>query len=251
MKKYLLVFASYPEKRQKFFLEHMSKRNKEYCKTHNTEYIEITDKLLPYRDNLTWLKFKKVKDMIDDGFLKENDILVHMDADMLFMRTDIEFPCDKSFSYSIDSGNSHCMGCYSIRINEWSSNMIDLILDEDRYNELKYRVTVHEAFGYANSFWSEFREQASWYSLAGIKRHSWVPFTELPDYGWHSDKDEYTVYSLQDLHKNVQILPATWNVTEMPGESNCRFNINKVDKEDVIIRHYAGGQLWRCGEYHE
>jgi hypothetical protein len=31
----------------------------------------------------------------------------------------------------------------------------------------------------------------------------------------------------------------------MEGESNTDFNINKVRKEDVIIRHYAGGQQWR------
>ena len=31
----------------------------------------------------------------------------------------------------------------------------------------------------------------------------------------------------------------------MEGESNCMFLINKVKKEDVFIRHFAGGQPWR------
>jgi hypothetical protein len=57
--------------------------------------------------------------------------------------------------------------------------------------------------------------------------------------------DEDTVYSLDELNEHVQILPTEWNVTQMEGESNTDFNINKVRKEDVIIRHYAGGQQWR------
>ena len=63
-----------------------------------------------------------------------------------------------------------------MRINEWSKNTIDLILDEDRYQKLMKVNTVHDYFGYTNSFVSEFREQAVWYSLAGIKRHSDIPF---------------------------------------------------------------------------
>ena len=126
-----------------------------------------------------------------------------------------------------------------------SKKMIDLILDEDRYKALNDRVTRHEAFGHYSSFWHEFREQASWYSLAGIKRHSWIPFSQLPDYGWHSDKNEFTYYSLDELKEHVEILPAEWNVTELEGETEGHFNINKSKKEDVIIRHFAGGQPWR------
>ena len=106
-------------------------------------------------------------------------------------------------------------------------------------------LTIHEAFGTLSSFWHEFREQASWYSLAGIKRHSWEPFWNLSNFGWHSSKDTFTLYSLEDLYNNVEILPTIWNVTELEGESNCQFNINKTNKEDVIIRHFAGGQPWR------
>ena len=31
----------------------------------------------------------------------------------------------------------------------------------------------------------------------------------------------------------------------MPGESGCTFNINPVERKDVVIRHFAGGQPWR------
>lgn len=245
MKKYLLVFASYPDTRQDFFNSYMSPRNKEYCRIHNAEYLEYSGPMEKYRGSYTWLKFKKVLDLIDEGFLKEGDILTHMDADMCIVNPSLEYPCNKSFSYSIDSGNTHCMGNYSIRINEWSINMVRQIMSEARYNKLNDVLTIHEAFGHLSSFWHEFREQASWYSLAGIKRHSWEPFWNFANYGWHSDVTEDTLYSLDELHKHVEVLPTKWNVTEMPGESGCEFLINKCTKEDVKIRHFAGGQAWR------
>ena len=67
----------------------------------------------------------------------------------------------------------------------------------------------------------------------------------MPDFGWHSSKDEWTVYSLEELYEHVEVLPTEWNVTELEGESSCEFLINKTSKEDVIIRHFAGGQQWR------
>ena len=242
--KFLLVFASYSDSRQDFFNEWMSPRNKEYCRIHGVEYIEITSNLVPFRGNLTWLKFTKIREFIQSGKFQLNDEVVHIDADMCLIHPEIEFPCPKSFNYSIDSGNSHCMGCFSLKINDWSIKMIDLILDETRFNELNDRVSLHEAFGYTNAFWHEFREQASWYALAGVKRHSWVPFTELPDYGWHSSGDLPT-YSLEELYEHVGVLPASWNVTEMEGESGCEFLINRTERNEVLIRHFAGGQKWR------
>jgi hypothetical protein len=177
--------------------------------------------------------------------LKDGDKLLHIDADMCIHKLDIDYPSNKSFTYCIDSGNTHCMGSYSINVNEWSRRMINLVLDDSRYENLKDVVTKHDYFGHYDSFWSIFREQASWYSLCGIKRHSNIPFYNLAHYGWHSTKDEWTVYSLEELYENVEILPTCWNVTEMPEESGCQFNINPVNREDVIIRHFAGGQTWR------
>lgn len=244
-KKYMVVLANYPDWRQEFFHTYMSPRNKEYCKIHNYEYLEYIGPQKPFRDHPTWWKFTTVRDLITNGSVKEGDIITHIDADMCIHNLDIPYPTNKSFSYCIDSGNTHCMGSYSIRVNDWSQKMIDLILDEDRYNALNDVVSVHEHFGHTSSFWHEFREQASWYSLAGIKRHSGIPFYNLAHYGWHSTKNEWTVYSLEELYENVEILPTCWNVTEIPGESWCEFNINQVSKNDVIIRHFAGGQPWR------
>ena len=247
MNKYLIVIARYNDWRQEFFESNFSPRNKEYCEKWGFNYIEIKNdtNLTLHRNNPTWWKFTIVRDMIKDGILKDGDIVTHLDADMAIVDMEQEFVTKKSFSYSIDSGNTHCMGCYSIKINDWSRKMIDLILDEDRYTLLNDKVTQHEAFGHFSSFWHEFREQASWYSLAGVKRHSWEPFFNLPDFGWHSDKNETTVYSLEELYENVEILPTAWNVTEMVGETDGQFNINKLSTDEVIIRHFSGGQPWR------
>lgn len=243
MKKILFVIANYNDDRQNFFYNYYSPRNKKFAEIHGYDYIVSKGGKL-VRGNPTWWKFSLVRDMINNNELEDGDKLVHLDADMRINKFDQDFPCSKSFSYAIDSGNSHCMGCYAINVNEWTRNLLDLILSEYRFISLSKKITVHEAFGYSNSFWSEFREQASWYSLAGIKRHSNESFFNLPDYGWHSDKNEDTIYSLNELYNNVEILPTEWNVTEMDGESSCIFNINKCKREDVIIRHFAGGQCW-------
>lgn len=246
MKKYLLVIACYNDARQDFFRQYTSPRNKEYCQQHNYEYLELTSNLIAFRGNLTWNKISTVRNLLNENVLKDNDILVHLDADMCLVKPELEYPCNKSFSYVIDSGNTHCMGNYSIKINDWSRQLLENILSEERYQKFKNVLTIHEYFGTLSPFWEEFREQASWYSLAGIKRHSNKPFWEYSDYGWHSTPfPEDTVYSLEELYENVEVLPTEWNVTELEGESSCIFNINKVKKENVIIRHFAGGQPWR------
>lgn len=240
-----MVIANYPDERQDFFEKYMSPRNKHYARIHNFEYLEFKDEFPIFRENPTWWKFTIVKDLINANVLKENDIISHLDADMCVVKPEFELTTNKSFTYVIDSGNTHCMGCYSMRINEWSKNTIDMILDEIRFKKLVEVKSKHDFFGYTNSFIEEFREQAAWYYLAGIKRHSDIPFWEIENFGWHSSKDEFTYFSLDDLYKNVEILPTKWNVTEMLGESHMMFDINKTHYKDVIIRHFASKQPWR------
>ena len=246
MKKYLMVIARYKDWRQDFFEKYMSPRNREYCDIYNFEYIEIKNDvdLELFRGNPTWWKFTIVRNMINSGKLKDGDIITHLDADMAIYNMSIDYSTKKSFSYSIDSGNTHCMGNYSIKINDWSKRMIDLILDEERFEIFKNKISIHPVVGNW-CFWDWFREQASWYSLAGIKNHSWESFFNLPNFGWNSDLDENTVYNIDELNEHVEILPTSWNVTEMEGESSCQYLINKVDRNNVFIRHFAGGQPWR------
>jgi hypothetical protein len=246
MKKYLMVIASYSDWRQEFFETYMSPRNKEYCEIHGFEYIEITEKLEPVRGKVGWIKPFKVQQLLKT-ILKDGDILTCLDADMAIVKKDMLYVPEegKSFAYSIDSGNTHCMGSYSVRVNDWTRKLFDLIVDEERYNSLHDQLTIHERFQTYSSFWEVFYDQASWYSLAGIKRHSDIPFWDLPNFGWHSDKNGWTMYSLEELYENVQLLSTEWNVTELPGESGCDFLINHINANDVIIRHFAGGQQWR------
>ncbi len=247
MNKFLFVLANYRDRRQYLFENYFSNKNKLFCDIHGYEYIEITDSLEPYRGNYTWLKFTKIKELIDLGILKDGDKIVNLDADMSIQKFDLDYPNSKSFSYCIDSGNSHCMGNFSMIINDWTRNLIDLILSEDRYIKLKDVVSRHDLFNSYSSFWNDFREQASWYSLAGIKRHSQNSFWDLPDFGWHSEFNSDVVYNLEELHKHVELISTNWNVTLIENENegeNVPWYINKVAKSDIIIRHFAGGVSW-------
>jgi hypothetical protein len=251
MKKFLFVIARYSDWRQEVFEKEISPRNQEFADLHGYEYVVYDNSVeLPlYRQNPTWWKFSVLRDWLAEGKIADGDIFLHLDADMYIVKIDEDYPCTKSFSYCIDSGNTHCMGNYAIKINEWSRNLVDSILDDWRFSRLWNEMSVHEAFGTTSSFWHEFREQASWYSLAGIQRHSWVPFWDLTNSGFHTDKNQWTSYGLDELKEHVELIPTGWNVTEMPGETDGRFLINKVEREDVIIRHFSGGQPWRINEW--
>jgi len=250
MKKFLFVIARYNDHRMVDFDTKISPRNKEYCNAHGFKYIEVrNDSHLPiFRGNPTWWKFTILNEAIDSGKVQDGDIVTHLDADMYIVKMNKPYVSGKSFSYSIDCGNTHCMGNYSVTINEWSRKLIKNILSEERYRKLNNVDTLEPTSNTISSFWQNFREQASWYSLAGIQRHSWTPFFELPNLGFHSHQTEDTVYSLQELQQHVEPLPSTWNTTH-DYDSQDRFNINKVQEKDVIIRHFAGHQPWNVDKW--
>ena len=248
--RYLFVIVNYPDWRQEFYEKNMRIRNKEYCHKHNFEYIEFNGDDNPFRGHPTWWKFSKVRDFINDGTLKEGDTLTHLDADMCIVDDSVALVSNKSFTYAIDSCNTHCMGLYSLKVNEWSVEMLDNLLSEERYDKYKdYKTTG--SMNEFSSFWEIFREQASWYSLAGIQRHSWIPFFLMSHYGWHSEHREDTIYSLEELYKNVEILDTNWNVTHIPEEDgDDQFYMNPTQRDQTIVRHWAGGRRWRK-EYFE
>jgi len=239
MKKILFVIANYKDKRQEFFETKFSPRNKQFADMHGYEYI-VSKGGEVFRENPTWWKFTLVKEMLDNGILKDGDELLHLDADMRIDKFENDYPCDKSFSVCIDNGNSFCMGSFKMKINDWSKKLVNDILDEDLWNRNKN--TPH---------WQAFREQAAFYTLCGIVPHSWVSFLTLPNYGWHQHKTEDTKYSIEELNSNVQILGPEWNTTLLIEESDeigpalMQYNITRSKKEDTIIRHFAGGQQWR------
>ena len=244
MKKILFVMADYPDWRQTFFNTWMSPRNRAYAKKHGFEYREILK--LPrdssgnfFRNNPTWLKFKVVKDWIDSGELQDGDIISHIDADICIMNDSLSFQTDKSFGYAVDSCNTHCMGAYTLTVNEWSRHLLEKILEEDLFQRMKDA-----------PHWQSFREQACWYTMTGLPAHSWVPFTDMPNNGFHSHVTNELYYSLDELKEHVEIFSTEWNVTHVAGEGFNDFFMIPTDRSDTIFRHFAGGQRWQ-EEYFE
>lgn len=244
MRKILFVIADYKDERQKIFEEQYSPRNAEYAARHGFEYrVEKGGTLV--RGNPTWWKFTKVREMIERGELRDGDKVTHLDADMVFVDGRNSYETEKSFSYAIDSGNTHCMGSYSLTINSWSRKLIDMILDEALYEAMK-----------ENRHWQEFREQAAWYTLCGILPHSDRPFHDFANYGWHSYPTTHTRFSVDELHQHVEVRGPNWNTTilesELRGteaEGLLRYNINPTRADQTIIRHFAGGQRWLVHPY--
>jgi hypothetical protein len=243
MNKYLLVIARYKDERQEIFEKYISPKNEDYCLRHGMEYL-LVDNSVEFEDftrHPSWMKFYLDKKYIQEGRFKEDDLIVHFDADMVITKPEFEYTTSRSFSYAIDNGNTHCMGNYCIRVNEWSTSLVENILDEKFFQENK-----------DNERWKSFWEQAAWYSLAGIVEHSWKPFFEIPYYGFLSDPKEATKYSVADLMKHVEIKDSRWNTTLLSEEVDNPFslaleqyNINKTPAKETIIRHFAGGQPWR------
>lgn len=247
MRKILFSIARYNDYRQDIFDNIISPRNSIFCEKHSYKYVEIKkETYLPVvRNNPIWWKIFTIKQLLEENKLQDGDIITALDADMYIHDLNITLVSDKSFTYSIDSGNTHCMGWYTLKINEWSRNLINLITDENRYNKLINKLSFHPKLNTYYSLWQMWAEQASWYSLAGIIGHSDIPFVDLKNSGYHSDITTDTIYSIEDLKNNICIYPTEYNVTEWENESSCVFNINPIKhKNDVKIRHFSGGQNW-------
>lgn len=245
MKKYMLCIASYNDYRQEYYEKYIKPNNLRYCSKHDIEYIDFTEDIYPIRDNYIWVKSFKIAELLKD--LDENDILISIDADIAIFNNNIEFNIEekKSFAYSIDTANTHNMGFHIIRNNEFSKNLIKELISEDRYNKnINDSKIIHKSES-TSLFWKLFADQASWYSLAGIKRHSDIPFWDIDNFGWHSDINEDTFFTKSQLYDNVQLLSSNFNVTELKGETEGTYNINKVRYYNVINRHFAGGQKFK------
>jgi len=233
MKKALIVIANYSDNRQKIFDDHFSLRNAKFAEIHGYDYI-VSRGGEVIRGNPTWWKFTIIKDYLD-----KYDQILHLDADMRIDKFDKDYPCSKSFTVAIDNGNTFCMGSYKINVNDWSRRLIDNILDEGLYNNNK-----------DTNHWQNFREQAAFYTLCGIPPHSWIPFMDLPNNGFHNCVSADTLYGLEELEDNIEVIGPEWNTTLLEEESDrigqalMQYNIVKSKSEDTRIRHFAGGQTW-------
>ena len=138
MKKIFLVIANYSDDRQDSFDKKISPINKRYCDKHEFDYV-VSSGIDTGRESPIWQKFFYVKKLLSEGELADGDKVTVLDADMVFVKDDEPYETEKSFSYAIDNGNTHCMGNYTITINDWSRRMIDLMLDEERHQMYKNR----------------------------------------------------------------------------------------------------------------
>jgi hypothetical protein len=241
MNKYFLVVADFKDRRQDFFDTYMSKRNKEYCELHGYEYIEIK-KTNSFRNSGTWLKLFHVRELLESGKVQDGDHITVIDADMCIVDGRYPLWSEKPFTYAIDSCNTHCMGYYSFNICDWSRKLIDNLLNEENY--LKHG---------ESDFWRMWAEQSSFYFIAGIQRHSDIPFTQLENCGFGLYPRPETVYEPNELLDNIEIRDVHFNVTYVVSEMDSYLNslpnadefyINPNDFDKTIIRHFAGGQPW-------
>jgi len=233
-KKILLCYANYTGQKHDFIEKYTTRNFSEYCNLNNIEFLFVRDKSKFNIDrHPTWMSWQIISNLIDSNYINNGDLISSIDADACIVKKDKLLFTNKSFGYAIDSCNTHCMGFYSLKINEWTKNLVKNVLDEERYQRLK-----------EESMWKMWNDQASVYTIFGIQRHSWIPFNLLKDNGWHSDKSNDTIYTIDELHEHVEIMPTEYNVTHVTGEGFNEYFINPTQKKDIIIRHFAGSPNW-------
>jgi len=263
MKRLLTTFALYDGYKLQMYEQYIRPRFVKYAELHNLEFREFNnnnftiEKLHPEideKENLhfnRWLTFKK---LIDSGELTDGDIIYNFDADIFIKDYSGYFIPEKSFTYAIDSGNTHCFGFFTIKVSDFSRKLIDNIVSRDRWLSLREYEFYNEHDARVERI--HIADQQMFQTCAGIKPHSWQSFFEISNLGWHSYVTEHTLFSLDDLRANVQVLPQEWNTThllEETGYGNARntYDINHTTRDKVIFRHFAGGQPWRFAEWEQ
>ena len=241
MKKMMVCYANYTGEKKHFF-DTLTERNfREYCERNDIElYLEKDQTRHSIDRHPTWMSWKIIDDLIDSEYLKAGDKVFSLDADTCIVDMNADMTSKKSFSYAIDSCNTHCMGFYSISVDNWSKRFVKNILDNDMYQRLKDA-----------PIWKMWNDQASMYELFGIKRHSWIPFPCLENYGWHSAVSRDTKYAIEDLKEHVEILPTEYNVTYVAGEGFNEYFIIPTAGKNTIIRHFAGSPKWDASYFDE
>lgn len=263
MKKIFLTMPHYSGERLRLYKTYMEPRNKKFCELHNYKYVatspekltvfQLFDGVSP-RDNFMFFRWKVIDDAIQTGTLKDGDIVTQFDCDVYIAQLKYNFETKKSFTYAIDSGNTHCLGIFSLKINDFSKKLIKAFISQERYKACStYQLFTEN--GNTNCYYYA-NDQHAYYHMAGIKPHSWKSFLDLPNYGFHSFKTPNTLFSVEELLENVEVLGPEWNTTHLIEETgdNGRpntYDIVRTTKDQVIYRHFAGGQNWLCREWDE
>jgi hypothetical protein len=263
MKKIFLSMPYYTGEKQELFESYIAPRNKQYCKIHGYRYLQTSLETapptqvfqnVPARDNIMFFRWKLLQDAINGGTLNDGDIINLFDCDVYIAHPKQLFETKKSFTYAIDSGNTHCMGIFSLKVNDFTRKLINGIVSQERYDVLSKLLLYKEDIKQEIPFYA--CDQHAFYHVAGIKPHSWVPFLEMPNYGFHSCKTDYTLFSVEELLENIEVLGPEWNTTHLVEETGTNgtpnmYDIVRTTKDKVINRHFAGGQSWLCKEWSE
>jgi hypothetical protein len=236
MKKILLQVANYQDYKQDYFLKFQEK-TKNFALKHNYIYHHFDSKIGDR--NYSWQKIVRANQLLQDKYVNDDDIIFCLDADACIFDISNDFPCINNFNYAIDNGNTHCMGIWSMKICDWTKQLLINLLDDQRYE--KYKNT---------ELWNTWSEQGSWYTITGLPRHSWTNFMLVNNYGWNSEVGEDTIYSIEELKNNINLLEPIWNTTLLEEDYDTtpaicqQYHIVKSIKEETKIRHFAG-QQWR------
>ena len=235
MKTVLVCFAAYSGEKKDFFEKYTEPRFEKYAAFHGweTKIVKDYSRYELTRQHPTWMSWLIIADMLATGEITDGDNVMSIDADICVFDITKPFITKKSFGYAIDSCNTHCMGAYTIKINEWSRKMIDKMLDQDMYLRLK-----------DTPIWKMWNDQAAWYTITGIQRHSWIPFNQLDNNGYHVNRNPDIALTIQELEEHVEVFPVEWNVTHVTGEGFNEYFINPSHRRDTIFRHFAGGPAW-------
>jgi hypothetical protein len=267
MRKILTTFAIYDDARQEKYEKWIRPRFQKYADMHGLEFIEKNKSnwetiiLHPefaecgwgvVRENMHFNRWLYFQQLLDNNELKDGDIIYQFDCDIFIKEMNTFYDPQKSFSYAIDSGNGHCFGFLVIKINEFTRKLIKNIISRELWLKARVAKFLDDRTGQAVTW--HIADQQMWYTLAGIKRYSKESFFNLPNYGFHSEVTELTLFPLEEIIDNVHILPLEWNVTHLLEETGRfgqrnEWDCNHTTEKDTILRHFAGGQPWRFEEY--
>jgi hypothetical protein len=256
MNKFLLTLAEYPDNRQQIYTQYASPRFKKYADMHDFKFIEVTPdkwrcpaKMVMHDDPDNDKRFSRwyfIQKALDEGAIKDDDIITYFDCDVYIAKPEIPLITNKSFSYAVDSGNTHCTGVFSLKVNDYTRKLIKEIISNERYQKLRNKPRWKENFGASYPLYDH--DQDAYYHIVGLPAHSWESYYDVPNYGFHTEKED-TSFSLEEILDNTEILPTEWDVTHLVEETGDNgkpntYDINRTTKDKVIARHFAGGQKW-------
>jgi hypothetical protein len=238
MNKILLTMMIYPQNHAMWdiYNRHTGARLKAYAERHGFALVVLYD-FYPEHRNWSWARIMWCRDAMQNGLVKDGDVITMIDADSLVMdgRMPPEFGAD--FSIAMESTGCLCAGLFSIRVSDWSRKFVSWVCSE----ELAARNT-------GNPSWGVWHENLAIYQALGM------------DFGAEPDTMGTTnnsPFSREELIQHVKVLPVQWNVTVHPDDYIP--DPDKTDKvlkdmyrkdlevpfDQIIIRHFAGGRIYK------